>query len=91
VTVIKNKHHAETGSGRLRKMLLLMETRSGRQLKALRSDNGGEYVSRSFKAWLTARGVHHQLTVPYSPQQNVAAERINGALLDKVRAVIVSI
>ena len=34
----------------------------------LRTDNGGEYMSKEFQDYLAAKGIEHQLTVPYSPQ-----------------------
>ena len=57
-------------------------------LKVLRSDNGGEYLSNDFKHFLTANGIHHQLTVAYTPQQNGVAERMNRTLLDLVRSML---
>ena len=34
----------------------------------LRTDNGGEYVSKEFENYLTSKVIEHQLTTPYSPQ-----------------------
>ena len=45
-------------------------TESGKKIGALRSDNGGEYLSTEFKKFLKIKGIHHELTVPLSPQQN---------------------
>ena len=39
------------------------------KVKALRTDNGGEYISTKFKAYLDVHGIEHQLTVAYTPQQ----------------------
>ena len=43
----------------------------------LRSDNGGEYLSKEFEKYLRAKGIHHELSAPYSPAQNGVAERLN--------------
>ena len=43
----------------------------------LRTDNGGEYMSTDFQAYLASKGIEHQPTIPYSPQQNGVAERVN--------------
>ena len=57
-------------------------------LKPLRSDNGGEYLSTTFKSFLLEHGISHQLTVAYTPQQNGVAERINRTLLNMVRSML---
>lgn len=57
-------------------------------LKALRSDNGGEYLSSDFKSFLVEHGIQHQLTVTHTPQQNGVAERMNRTLLNLVRSML---
>ena len=57
-------------------------------VKVLRSDNGGEYLSNDFKQYLSENGIHHQLTVAYTPQHNGVAERMNRTLLDLVRSML---
>ena len=66
----------------------LVETSSGRKLKTLRSDNGGEYTSTEFTAYLKKEGVRHELTVPKTPQQNGIAERTNRTLVESVRSML---
>jgi len=46
---------------------------SGEPIMKLRTDNGGE----DFQAYLTSKGIEHQLTILHSPQQNGVAERLN--------------
>nr|GEX61410.1 serine/arginine repetitive matrix protein 1 isoform X1 [Tanacetum cinerariifolium] len=46
-------------------------------IKAIRSDNGGEYISQEFKDYLKACGIVQQLTPPYTPQHNGVSERRN--------------
>jgi hypothetical protein len=43
------------------------EGESGRKLRALRTDRGGEFTSTKFVEYCTAEGVHHQHTAPYNP------------------------
>jgi Integrase core domain len=64
------------------------ECHTGRKIRTLRSDNGGEYLSRAFKDHLVEHGITHQLTVPYTPQQNGAAERLNRTLLNSTRSML---
>lgn len=43
---------------------------SGKAIGTLRTDNGGEYLSKEFEAYLKSQGIHHELTVPHCPEQN---------------------
>ena len=65
-------------------------TISGGALKigTLRSDNGGEYVSGDFKMYLQNNMVHHELTVPYSPEQNGVAEWMNRTLMESAHTML---
>ena len=54
-----------------------VELETGNKLKMLRFDNGGEFTSRKFKGYLAKEGIKHQLTMPYTPQQNGVSERRN--------------
>ena len=42
----------------------------GHQWKVLHADNGDEYTSKEFKNFLKSEGVHYELTVPKTPDQN---------------------
>jgi transposase InsO family protein len=64
------------------------ERTTGSPLKALRTDNGGEYTSKEFEDYLKSQGIQHQTTVPDTPQQNGAAERLNRTLEERTRAML---
>ncbi|GLI60618.1 hypothetical protein VaNZ11_002766, partial [Volvox africanus] len=72
----------------IKKGIALLETQCGRQLKCIRTDNGGEFVNVRVKEFCTQRGVKHELSVPYTPQQNAKAEHLNRTLLDKMRTIL---
>eukprot|EP00253_Pinus_taeda_P009336 PITA_09336 len=55
----------------------LVEKESGKKIKALRSNNGGEYVSQEFKNLCAAKGIKRELTAPHNPQQNGVAKKKN--------------
>ena len=55
----------------------LIENISERNIKILRSDNGGEYTSKEFMNFCRDVGIKRELTTPYNPQQNGVAERKN--------------
>ena len=54
-----------------------VEKQSSLSIWKIHIDNGGEYVNQSFKDFCSKHGLQHQLSVPYTPQQNGVAERKN--------------
>ena len=66
----------------------MMERETGRKVKVLRSDRGGEYVSHALREHFTESGIQHQLSAPYTPQQNGVAERFNRTVMELVRAML---
>ena len=72
----------------LPKVLRLLETQIGKKVKAIRSDRGGEYISAATERYLAGRGIIHQRTAPYTPEQNGQAERMNRTLVERARAAI---
>ena len=65
-----------------------VELETGNKLKTLTSDNGGEYTSRQFEAYLAKEGIKHQLNIPYTPQQNGVSERRNRTLMEMARCLL---
>ncbi|CAI7873006.1 unnamed protein product [Closterium sp. NIES-53] len=57
-------------------------------VKVIRTDNGGEFIRNAFEAVLKKKGIQHQLTVPYNPQQNGMAERFNRTLQEGARTLL---
>ena len=57
-------------------------------VKVLRSDNGGEYTSNNFAKFCGEKGISHEFTVPYCPQQNGVAERMNRTIMEGVRSML---
>ena len=66
-----------------------MEMISGHRTSRLRSDNGGEYTSRRLQQLLKTKNVIHEVSAPYTPEQNGRAERLNRTLMDRVRAMMI--
>ncbi|KAH9679182.1 Integrase catalytic domain-containing protein [Citrus sinensis] len=64
------------------------EKQLDKNIKKLRSDRGGEFLSGDFKEYLVENGIISQLTAPGTPQQNGVAERRNTTLLDMVRSML---
>ena len=60
----------------------------GQKIAALRTDNGGEYLSKEFEEYLKLKGIRHELTIAHTPEQNGVAERMNRTLMESARAMI---
>ena len=58
------------------------------KIRALRTGSGSEYISIELKEYLKHRGIRHELTVPYNPEQNAVAERLNRTLMEAAQSVI---
>ena len=70
------------------KFKALVKNQTGKNIKVLRSDNGGEYTSHAFDEYCWQEGIKRQLTVPYTPQQNGVSKRKNRSIVDVARAML---
>ena len=61
---------------------------SGQRIGKLRTDNGGEFVSKEFEAYLKTKRIFHELMVPHSPEQNGVAERMNRTLMESACSML---
>jgi transposase InsO family protein len=66
----------------------LIELETGKKIKCLRIDNGGEYTNGDFLSFCKEEGIMRQFTVAHTPQQNGVAERMNRTLLERTRAML---
>lgn len=66
----------------------LIRNRFGRSMKTLRSDNGLEYVNSQLKSFLESKGIVHERTAPYTPEQNGKAERENRTIMECARTLL---
>nr|KYP43525.1 Retrovirus-related Pol polyprotein from transposon TNT 1-94 [Cajanus cajan] len=64
-----------------------VENQSDKQIQILRS-NGKEYTSENFNQFCEEIGIEHQLTTPYTPQQNGVSERRNKYILEMTRCML---
>lgn len=65
-----------------------MERQTGKHVKGVRTDNGGEFISDDLRDYFKEKGINHQKTVAYTPEQNGRAERLNRTLMEKTRAMM---
>ena len=73
----------------LKEWITVQENQSGKRVKKLRSDNGGEYIDAGLEQWLREHGIQHQTIPARSPQSNGVAERMNRTLQDRARSMLV--
>ena len=66
----------------------MIEKATGKTVKTLHTDNGGEYIGKGFEQYLKVNGIRHQLTVRKKQEQNGVAERINRKVVEMVRAML---
>ncbi|KAK4401965.1 Retrovirus-related Pol polyprotein from transposon TNT 1-94 [Sesamum angolense] len=66
------------------------ETQTGKKLKRLRSDRGGEYESSKFTEYCQTFGIIHEETPPYSPSSNGVAERKNRTFKDMINSLLLT-
>jgi transposase InsO family protein len=64
-----------------------VENQTGKRIKTLRTDNGGEYTSRKFQELCDEAGIRHGKSQPYTPQSNGLAERKNRTLVETARCL----
>ncbi|GJV87895.1 putative RNA-directed DNA polymerase [Tanacetum coccineum] len=65
----------------------LVERQTGKKLKCIRTDSGGEYIG-PFDAYCKEHGIQHQKTPPNTSQLNGLAERMNRTLVERVRCLL---
>ncbi|CAI7756578.1 unnamed protein product [Closterium sp. NIES-53] len=69
--------------------LPMVERQQDRLVKAIRTDRGGEFLSKEFGLWLKKNGIIHSLTMPYSPAMNGIAERANRTITETARGLLI--
>lgn len=82
---LKEKSEAVTAFKRFK---VRVENETGCKIKAINTDNGKEYINKHFRQVLEESGVVHQTTIPYTPEQNGVAERVNRTIVEKARTML---
>jgi transposase InsO family protein len=72
----------------IRQFKARVETETGKKLKVLRTDRGGEFNSIEFGLYCAKEGVQRHQTAPYSPQQNGVVERRNQTIVGMARSML---
>ena len=61
---------------------------SGTKIKVIRSDNGGEYRNAVMDSFCKDKYIKQEFTVPFNPEQNGMAERMNRTLVEMTRCML---
>ncbi|CAI7826037.1 unnamed protein product [Closterium sp. NIES-54] len=69
--------------------LPMVERQQDRLVKAIRTDRGGEFLSKEFSLWLKKNGIRHSLTMAYSLAMNGIAERANRTITETARGLLI--
>ena len=56
--------------------------------KAIRLDNGKEFLNLELESWCAQQGIEIQTAAPYSPSQNGIAKHMNQTIVELARAMI---
>ncbi|GJP35230.1 hypothetical protein CLOM_g19738 [Closterium sp. NIES-68] len=88
VWVYPLKSKGEVAAAVLKEWMPRAQRECGYKVKVIRSDNGGEFIGADFEGELKRKGIQHQLTVPYNPQQKGVAERFNRTLQEGARTLL---
>lgn len=60
----------------------------GAKIKVFRSDNGTEFINNRMKMFCNDKGILHQTTCAYTPQQNGVVERKHRHILNVARSLL---
>jgi hypothetical protein len=74
--------------GTLKRFLRRAQNEFELKVKKIRSDNGSEFKNLQVEEFLEEEGIKHELSAPYTPQQNDVVERKNGMLIDMERTML---
>ncbi|CAI7853751.1 unnamed protein product [Closterium sp. NIES-54] len=88
VWVYPLKTKGEVAAAVLKEWMPRAQRESGHKVKVIRTDNRGDFIGTDFEVVLKKKGIQHQLTVPYNPQQNGVAEQFNRTLQKNARTLL---
>ncbi|KAI3775882.1 hypothetical protein L1987_45639 [Smallanthus sonchifolius] len=69
-------------------LILGLENLFNLKVRRIRSDNGSEFKNSKMGLFCLQRGIHHEFSAPYVPQQNAVAERKNRTLVETARTIL---
>lgn len=86
VTFLKDKIEAFS---KFKAFRALAEKKSGKKIKCLRTDQGGEFTLEEFTRYCEDNRIKRQIFAPRTPQQNGIAERNNWLVVEVARTMLI--
>ena len=74
----------------VKKFHVKVEVETGRRLRVLCTDNGGDFTSVAFEEYCAEHGVERQHTAPYTLQHNDVVKRRNQTVFTMARSLLKS-
>ena len=68
--------------------LTRVEKETGKSLKCLRLDRGGEFTSREFEIFYNDKGIKRKTSMPRTPPQNGIKKMRNRSMIDCARTLL---
>ncbi|KAI3819652.1 hypothetical protein L1987_13496 [Smallanthus sonchifolius] len=69
-------------------LILGLENLFNLKVRRIGSDNGSEFKNSKMGLFCLQKGIHHEFSAPYVPQQNGVAERKNMTLVETARTML---
>ena len=66
----------------------MMENQTGKCVRTVHCDQGGEYTSHNWKNFCASKGITMEYTAPHTPEHNGVAEHRNLTLANSTRCMI---
>lgn len=82
------KHKSEVPE-RIKQFINYAEIETNSKVKILRTDNGTEFLNKTLESFLSNKGIQHQTTVVYTPEQNGKIEREMRTIIEAARTMLI--
>ncbi|GKD62209.1 retrovirus-related pol polyprotein from transposon TNT 1-94 [Tanacetum coccineum] len=66
----------------------MVENQNDVKVRQIRTDNGTEFKNSKLKSFCNKKGISQNFSSPYTPEQNIIAERKNKTLIEATRTIL---
>ena len=72
----------------VKEIISLWENQTRHTVQTVRTDRGSEFLNSDVHEFFAAKGIRHEMSAPYTPEQNGGAERLNRSVKEKIRVLL---